>query len=113
MTLIRDQEVLRLDREDWFANRDFSHNPASQQILEILRAQTGAPWLRLSWIQYMRWFANTAASVTNAEAAWSVLQDSVSAWRETQRLRILFIDPFNDGSHAVSWVNAFGEGLAR
>lgn len=113
LTLIRDQEVLRLDREGWFADYDFADNPASQAILDILRAQTGEPWLRLSWIQYMRWFANTASSVTSAEAAWDVLQKAVSAWRETQRLRILFVDSFNDGSHAVAWANAFGEGMGR
>lgn len=113
LTLIRDQEVLRLDREGWFAGRNFSDNPASQQILDILRAQTGDPWLRLSWIQYMRWFANAAASITDAGAAWDVLRKSVASWREAERLRILFVDSFNDGSHAIAWANAFGEGLNR
>lgn len=113
LTLIRDQEVLRLDREGWFDGYDFSDNPTSEAILENLRGQTGEAWLRLSWIQYMRWFANTVERVTSAAAAQADLQASILAWREVQRLRILFIDAFNDGEHAVAWANAFDDGMNR
>lgn len=113
LTLIRDQEALRLDREGWFAGRDFSDNPASQAILDILREGQGTAWLKLSWVQYMRWFANTASSVKTLDQAEAVLESAQAAWLQAQQLKLLFIDQFNDGSHVIAWLNALREGGRR
>lgn len=113
LTLIREQDVLRLDREGWFEGRIFSENPAAKAVLDVLRAQTGNPWLKLSWIQYMRWFANTASGITGVDAALATLETAHEAWRETEKAKILFFDPFNDGSHIVAWLNALNEGSSR
>lgn len=113
LTLIRDQEVLRLDREGWFQNRAFEENPAAAAVLAILRNAQGEAWLRLSWIQYMRWFSNTAEAVSDADSAAAMLEAAYEAWREVQRAKILFVDPFNDGTHAIAWMNAFNEGMGR
>lgn len=113
LTLVREQDVLRLDRHGWFEGRSFSENPSSQAILDILRAHSGAPWQRLSWIQYMRWFANMASEINNVDAALSVLEASRAAWIEIEAAKILFFDSFNDGSHVTCWLNSLNEGLAR
>lgn len=113
LTLIRDQEVLRLDREGWFQGRDFSENPAAKAALELLRRGQGEPWLRLSWVLYLRWFANTAAGVRNRDSAAALLDHCLESWRALEAKRILFVDSYNDGSHAVAWLNAFNEGWSR
>lgn len=113
LTLLRDQDVLRLDRAGWFNGRDFSDNPASERILEILRAGTGAAWQKLSWLQYLRWFSNTEARFGNHRRVENHLEQSDQSWAEVDRLRIPMTDRFNDGSHVRIWLGALREGMAR
>jgi hypothetical protein len=112
-TLLRDQDVLRLDREGWFEGRVFTSNPSGAEILEILRSGSGKPWQKLSWQQYLRW-------VHNAEERFSADGEAVAAierwdrnWTQIDRMRVKFTDRFNDGSHIRIWLNAAIEGLGR
>jgi hypothetical protein len=119
LTLIRDQEVLRLDRASWFATRDFGANPASAQILEILRRQTGEAWLRLSGIQFLRWAVNTEnLCQSDTPAAANLLSNAHANWGRVLApapggLQMLFVDRFNTGEHATAWANAYYEGAGR
>lgn len=112
-TLLRDQEVLRLDREHWFEGQHFSDNPHSTQILRILRSNTGEAWQRLSWLQYLRWLSNADARYADSAKAEEDLEIWDGKWGEIQRKRILFTDRFNDGSHVRTWLNAAREEAAR
>lgn len=112
LTLIRDQEVLRLDREHWFAGRNFSGNPSSARILEILRSGSGAAWQKLSWLQYLRWASNVESEWVGP-AAEEALQRADSRWGQIQARRVLFTDRFNTGEHVRAWLNAVREGGAR
>lgn len=111
LTLLRDQDVTRLDREGWFEGREFGANPASSQILDILRRGTGQAWLKLSWIQYLRWASNVEAAI-NAEDDRRLVRADES-WAQVEQLRILFIDRFNNGDHARIWLGAAREGAGR
>lgn len=111
LTLLRDQDVTRLDRDGWFNGRSFADNPASQRILDILRGGGGEAWLKHSWIQHLRWVSNAAASL--AEGDDTVLVTADRQWAEVDRRRILFADRFNSGDHARIWLNAVREGGAR
>lgn len=113
LTLLRDQDVLRLDRAGWFAERDFSNNPAAARILEILRNGSGDAWQRLSWLQYLRWARNTEASCATPALAEAVVEATDEAWGIVQDARIAMTDRFNDGSHARAWLNAVREGGSR
>ncbi|OQS11363.1 hypothetical protein B0T37_07940 [Chromobacterium violaceum] len=114
LTLIRDQEVLRLDREGWFEDRNFETNPISNKILAILRDGSGAPWLKLSWLQYLRWFSNIESYCTNANRVESILENSDQYWEKALKdMRILFTDRFNTGEHVRIWLNAVREGGRR
>ncbi|MEI2455100.1 hypothetical protein [Lysobacter firmicutimachus] len=113
LTLIRDQEALRLDREGWFNDSHFADNPASGMILETLRQGEGAPWLKLSWVQYMRWFANIAATVRTPDQTLEILAAAHRAWGRINDMEFLFVDSFNDGSHVIAWLNAMREGMRR
>jgi hypothetical protein len=111
LTLLRDQDVTRLDRDGWFSGRSFGDNPASQRILDILRGGGGEAWLKHSWIQYLRWVSNAAASLTEGDD--TVLLAADRQWADVDRRRILFVDRFNNGDHARIWLNAVREGGAR
>lgn len=112
-TLLRDQEVLRLDRELWFEDRNFGNNPSSARILEILRSDSGEAWQKLSWLQYLRWVSIVEARWDNHAAAERALERSDGKWGEVQEKRILFTDRFNNGDHIRVWINAVREGGAR
>jgi hypothetical protein len=113
LTLLRDQDVLRLDREGWFADRRFRRNPSSARILEILRSGSGAAWQKLSWLQYLRWFSNVEAKWGDAALAEKALEASDAKWAEVDDKRIKMTDRFNDGTHVRAWLNALSEGGRR
>ena len=112
-TLLRDQEVLRLDREHWFDGRTFTPNPASERILSILRSGTGAAWQKLSWLQYLRWACNAEKLFSKTGEAEKALERWDGKWGEIRAKRILFTDRFNNGDHVRTWLNAVREGGAR
>ncbi|RYH58663.1 MAG: hypothetical protein EON54_11475 [Alcaligenaceae bacterium] len=112
-TLLRDQEVLRLDRLGWFATRTFAQNPHSAAILETLRGGTGAAWQKLSWLQFLRWVATTDVLFSDPAVAEKAVERADVAWGELAGQRILFTDRWNDGSHIRVWLNAMREGSAR
>lgn len=113
LTLIRDQEVLRLDREKWFDGNNFSSNPHSERILSVLRSQSGEAWLKLSWLQYLRWFTNMTESISGPDETKALLADAAEAWKKIEKLGMFFLDSFNDGTHIRSWHSAFVEGFKR
>lgn len=113
LTLIRDQEVLRLQREHWFEGRTFADNPAAGEAFDILIQSEGQAWLKLSWIQYLRWLCNSETLWRDRGAALGALEASDAAWGRIAALRILFTDRFNDGTHVRMWLNAVREGSVR
>lgn len=112
LTLLRDQDVLRLDREQWFKERNFNDNPFSARILEILRSGSNTPWQKLSWLQYLRWFSNRESGWTKPEHCEAMLERADEAWGQVQTKRILF-DRGNNGDHVRAWLNAIREGAGR
>jgi hypothetical protein len=109
---LREADVAKLNRQGWFDDRTFESNPSGARILEIIRSGEKAAWLKLSWMQYLRWASNieslwhgdAAAVETGLLAAdhnWGLLSD------------VLFQDRFNDGAHVRDWLNAIREGRRR
>lgn len=113
VTLLRDQEVLRLDREGWFDGRSFSSNPVGQRILDILRGGKGEPWQKLSWLQYLRWFHNADRRFSKPGEPETALEVWDKKWGDIHDRRILFTDRFNNGDHVRIWLNAVREGGCR
>lgn len=113
LTLLRDADVLLLDRAKWYEGRSFAANPFSEQILQILRSRSGQPWQALSWKQYLRWVANTEANLATPALVSEYLARVDERWNDVARKRLLFVDRFNDGSWARVWSNACQEGAAR
>lgn len=113
LTLIREADVLMLDRDGFFENYDFSSNSASSEIIEILRSKSGKPWQALSWRQYLRWLSNTDAELNSPEIVLSQLEFADKKWDIFSRKRLLFTDRFNDGSWVRTWLNACNEAARR
>ena len=112
-TLLRDQDVIRLDRELWFEGRSFANNPSSQRILDILRSGSGEPWRKHSWHQYLRWVYNAEQLYSKPGEPEKALERWDEQWGRIEAKRIKFTDRFNDGQHVRVWWNAIQEGGLR
>jgi hypothetical protein len=106
LTLLREPDAARLDREGWYAGSSFEDNPAEGRILEILRSGRATPWLKLSWLQYLRWVCNVESAWNgNPAAAEAALEDADARWGEVQVKRILFQERLNTGDHVREGLN--------
>lgn len=112
---LREADVALLLRHGWLDGRDMTNNPSEARILEIIRSGAGTPWLKLSWMQYLRWASNMEAAWHGSPAAAEASLDAADrSWGEVvDRKRILFQDRFNNGDHVRAWLNALREGGAR
>lgn len=113
LTLLRDQDVLRLDRAKWYDGEMFADNPAAARIINTLRTGAGEAWLKHSWRQYLRWVSTVEEQWRDPNEAELSLQSSDRKWGELARDRIQLLDRFNEGVHVRAWLNAVREGGAR
>jgi Neuraminidase (sialidase) len=113
LTLLRDQDVLRLDRARWYEGEAFGDNEAASRIAQILRSSSGESWLAHSGRQYLRWVSTVEEPWRSPAVAEASLELSDRKWGDIERAGIQFTDRFNDGVHVRTWVNAVREGAAR
>lgn len=109
---LREADVAKLNRQGWFDDRSFELNPAGARILEIIRSGQKVAWLKLSWMQYLRWASNIESQWhRDAAAVEAGLHAADHNWGLLSH--VLFQDRFNDGSHVRDWINAIREGCRR
>jgi len=112
---LREADVALLLRHGWFDGRDMANNPSEARILEIIRSGARTPWLKLSWMQYLRWAVNMESMLHGSPAVAEASLDAADrSWGEiVDRKRVLFQDRFNNGDHVRAWLNALREGGTR
>jgi hypothetical protein len=113
LTLLRDADVLMLDRDGYFDRQNFSINPVSAEIIEILRSKSGLPWQAKSWRQYLRWLSNIDAELIAPESVQDFLEKADKKWDIFSKKRLKFQDRFNDGAWVRVWLNACSEASRR
>ena len=99
MAFLREDDVARLERENWLGDASRS-NPLCQAILDRER---GTPWLRLSWRQYLWWFANCEARLTSGVVtADRLLEEAEERWTVV-REKVLMVERENTGAWIRPW----------
>lgn len=111
LTLLRDTDVIRLNKAGLLTSESLDANPASRDILHILKSGSGQAWQAKSWNQYLRWLSNTDAAITSAAQGEALLEASIEHWRRVKANRIQLTDVENDGAHVATWLNALRDGL--
>jgi hypothetical protein len=113
MAFLRDADVLRLRKAALgsLLMGGPSNNVWSRAILEQLDQSPEKPWLKLSWRQYLAWFAEAEAlfgGENAARAASTHLAAVEDAWLSIEDAKILFDEPRNNGR----WVRAWRQALS-
>jgi hypothetical protein len=106
ITWLRENDVtLLLRRNPELITTD--RNPFSQEILAALAANPRLPWRALSWRQYLWWFSNLEAELSQqSEVAVDMLRRTDANWAAVEASRLLLFDRTNDGSWIRPWLNA-------
>jgi hypothetical protein len=82
-------------------------NPFSPEILLALADNPRSPWRALSWRQYLWWFSNLEAELSQQpEVAVDMLRRADANWAAVEASRLLLFDRTNDGSWIRPWLNA-------
>ena len=105
ITWLRENDVtLLLRRNSELITTD--RNPFSQEILAALAANPRLPWRALSWRQYLWWFSNLEADLSQqADVAVDMLRRADANWAAVEASRLLLFDRTNDGSWIRPWLN--------
>jgi hypothetical protein len=82
-------------------------NPFSQEILGALTGNPRGPWRALSWRQYLWWFSNLEAELSQqSDVAVNILRRADANWAAVETSNLLLFDRTNDGSWIRPWLNA-------
>lgn len=112
ITWLREDDIRLLDKNALIDRPDVIANPYSERILEILDAGTGEPWVRYGWRQYLYWFQETEAAISNdSKIAKMMLRNADSAWGNVNDSEIYLYDRQNTGDWIRPWLNAVNIGL--
>jgi hypothetical protein len=109
MALIRQSDLLRLRERNLFPLA--AANFHGDQILELLAAGLGQPWVGHGWRQFMAWFASVNQRIEAGLSVAQMLIDAEEHWAQLGEARppLLMEEPRNDGRWIRPWRIALTE----
>jgi hypothetical protein len=113
MAFVREADLQRLQRDSLLGAASLE-NPVAKKILEQFRTKPGAPWLALSWRQFLWWLADCEARIhAGVDTTDELLVRAEENWKVVlTEKKILFDEPANTGSWIRPWRAALA-GFAR
>lgn len=79
-------------------------NPYSQEILAKLASVEYKPWLADSWRQFLYWFAEREATISNEiGAVQQMLAQATASWRDLNAAGLRMEEQRNNGEWVRSW----------
>jgi hypothetical protein len=105
MAYLREADLTRIRRAGLVSAASMA-NPYAQQILDQLDRRPGEAWLRLSWRQYLYWFAEFEERLSSkAVDCGTLLRETEQRWNALDRSvpPILMEERANDGSWVRPW----------
>jgi len=112
ITWLRETDVRLLDRQGLIDRPGAAKNPYSVEILKIVDAGMGEPWVKFGWRQYLYWFKELESVLSaDSNAIESILKAADARWGEVSKSRILLLDRENTGDWIRPWLNAIHLGV--
>lgn len=113
ITWLREDDVRLLDENGLIDREDAASNPYAMEILAIIDAGVGEPWIALGWRQYLHWFMETEHAISlDRSIARRLLRAADTRWGEVSDNDIYLFDRQNSGNWIRPWLNAIRRGLA-
>jgi len=107
LAFLRQSDVVRVSRRNLLSSSSLE-NPFGQQILRQLETAPDEAWLRLSWRQFLFWFAEIERRIgQNGENPDALLVNAENNWLREPRL--LLEEPLNNGDWVRPWRIALQE----
>ncbi len=114
LAFLREGDVLRVRKQDLISDAS-KRNPFCLEILTLIdeARQTHTdlePWLRLSWRQFLFWFADVEARLNgDMIAAGDLLTDADGNWKKLDKAKVFMEERDNDGTWIRDWMNVINE----
>ena len=114
LAFLREGDILRV-RKQGLLSEATKRNPFAQEILSLIdEAQHSheqlEPWLRLSWRQFLYWFADIEGRLTKGETSTQELLSGADAnWKKLDKAKVFMEERDNDGTWIRDWLNVLGE----
>ena len=108
LAFIRQSDLIRIKPRGLLSDSS-RRNPFLEPIFECITSNKA--WIGLSWRQFMWWFADVEARLSNGSTTARNLVDTADrSWAEVETPpRIFFEERANDGSWVRSWLRALEE----
>lgn len=114
LAFLREGDILRVRKQDLLSESS-KRNPFCLEILALIdeAQQTHSdlkPWLKLSWRQFLFWFADVEARFVGGEAiALNLLAAADASWKKLDKAKVFMEERDNDGTWIRDWLNAITE----
>jgi hypothetical protein len=103
MAYLREGDLIRLQNAGML-HPDYKGNPFSQEILQLLENSPGAPWLALSWKNYLYTFASIEEDISSGKGMIKdLLINAERNWPELDNKGILMEEVRNNGDWIRNW----------
>lgn len=108
LSFLRESDLLRVQKAGLLSDAS-KRNPFAVNILNQLDKAAGSAWLRLSWRQYLWWFADVIGRIESGNLDVQALLKRVEqTWLEIED-KILMEEQSNNGSWLRQWRRAIIE----
>lgn len=109
MAFLREPDIVRLQKANFLSQTGMT-NPYGQQILQQFNNDPGKAWLKLSWCQYLYWFADFECRITKGQInPKELLKEAENIWDKLDKADILMDERQNNGSWIRAWRRALIE----
>lgn len=113
VTWLREADVRLLDRHGLIDRAGAAKNPYSVEILKIVDAGMGVPWVKYGWRQYLYWFRETESTIASrTSSVESILVAADRRWSAVSKSGVLLLDRENTGDWIRPWLNAIRIGVS-
>jgi hypothetical protein len=109
LAFLREADIKRLRTRN-LLSKHTEANPFAQAIFDKFQTQPGKAWVGDGWRQFLYWFADCEARVSDTQTAEAILHPAEQLWTtlNTPPTKLLFEEPANDGAWVRPWRIASG-----
>jgi hypothetical protein len=99
-----------LERVKAFGIAASTTNPFGKEILEQIAAAPSKAWVALGWRQYMHWFADFEARLSQGVVSpKDLVREAEKRWQTLEENDVFMEERMNDGTWLRSWLRAIVE----